>query len=138
MAEPLIYNIFKEIVSALNGAGFKKVFLSNRPSMVDKAVDSFVVVELPDEIQNTVKGDDEFMCKTTGVIYIFRREKTDGTPNIKDQLDLVQSAYRIFPINSTHTVCTNPSRRLKGSDNNGFQVTTITFDIRTKVNSYQI
>lgn len=138
MAKPLIYNVFADVVGKIKSAGFKKVYLKNRPSTVDKAVDSFVVFDLPAKIRRAVIGNDDFMCETEGIIYLYRREKTDGTPNISDQLELASKMMEIFPINTTHMTGTDPSIMLDGSDDNGFQVTVIAFEIRTKVNSYQI
>jgi hypothetical protein len=84
-----------------------------------------------------VKGNDDFIVRTEGVFYIGMKAKSDNTPNIGKQTALVQKFLDLFPITDDHIVATEPTVLLKGSDKSGFQITTISFNIRTKINSYK-
>lgn len=137
MPKPTMYNIFNSLVKAAKATGVANVYLSNRPN-VTKEMTEFVVIDLPTEQYRAVKGNDDFIIKTDGVFYIGMKAKSDNTPNIGKQTALVQKFLDLFPIKDDHIVATEPTVLLKGSDKSGFQITTISFNIRTKINSYKL
>lgn len=130
------YQIFGSIVKALSGLKVK-TYLQNRPKQVADKLDSFIVVDLPVTIQHATKGYDDYQYNTTAVIYAFSRAKTDGTPNIDKQTDLVRKISNCFPITDKYIECVNPRILLRGlDDKTDFHVTSITFSLRTKVNAF--
>ena len=135
MPKSTMYNIFNTLVTAAKTTGVANIFLSNRPD-VTKEMTEFVVIDLPTEQYRAVKGNDDFIVRTEGVFYIGMKAKSDNTPNIGKQTALVQKFLDLFPITDDRIVATEPTVLLKGSDKSGFQLTTITFHIRTKINSF--
>ena len=99
---------------------------------------TFAVIDLPTEQYRPVKGNDDFIVRTDGVFYVGVKAKSDNTPNISKQTTLVQKFLDLFPINDDYIVASEPTVLLKGSDKSGFQITTISFSIRTKINSYKL
>ena len=110
-------------------------YLSNRPKETPAKMSEFAVVDFPIALRRPYVGNDDFRYTTNCVIYLFVRAKNDGTPNIDRQTTLVRSICEAFPYKDTVCECVNPVVRLRGSDDYGFQFTTITFTLRTKINS---
>ena len=135
MPKSTMYNIFNSLGTAAKTTGVANIVLSNRPD-VTKEMTEFVVIDLPTEQYRAVKGNDDFIVRTEGVFYIGMKAKSDNTPNIGKQTALVQKFLDLFPITDDRIVATEPTVLLKGSDKSGFQLTTITFHIRTKINSF--
>lgn len=98
----------------------------------------FVVIDLPTELYRAVKGNDDFIVRTDGVFYIGVKAKSDNTPNISKQTELVHKFVNLFPIEDNFIVASGPSILMRGDDKAGFQITTISFNIRTKINSYKL
>ena len=130
------YQILNSLVKALKPLGVK-TFLLNRPKKVDDKMDTFIVIDLPVQIRRPVKGYDDFRYRTTGVIYAFVRAQTDGSPMIDRQTSFVRSITELFPITDEIVECVNPSVLMRGLDETNFQVTTITFTLRTKTNAFE-
>lgn len=130
------FQILNSIVTALKPLGVK-TYLLNRPKTVDDKMTQFVVIDLPTQILRTTKGYDDYNYRTTGVIYAFVRAKTDGTPNIDKQTQLVRSIAELFPLKDDIVRCVEPKVLMRGLDKTDFQVTTITFTLRTKVNAFK-
>lgn len=131
--KPLIYLIYNDLVEAVNGIG-KKIFL-DRPKTVKKELVSFLVVDIPTELRGRVKGDFDFSIGCYCTISVFCKAKTDSTPNIDMQSELIQKVLDVFPINSRHIAASNPRVLLQGEDGYGYHVTEITFKLRTKLNA---
>ncbi len=132
----VIYQVFNSLVTALKPLGVK-VYPLNRPNTVDEKMDKFIVVDVPTEFRRTAKGYDDYNYRTTGVIYAFVRAKSDGTPQIDKQTTFVRSVTDLFPIADSIVRCVRPRVLLRGLDKAGFQVTAITFTLRTKVNAFE-
>lgn len=130
------YQILNSIVDALKPLKVK-IYPLNRPNKVDEKMDMFIVVDLPTQIRRTTKGYDDFRYQTTGVIYAFTRAKSDGTPNIDKQTKFVRSISDLFPITDEIVECVNPRVLVRGLDSTNFQVSTITFTLRTKTNAFE-
>lgn len=137
MPKPTMYNIFNSLVSAAKTTGIESIYLSNRPKIA-KEISEFVVIDLPTEQYRAVKGNDDFIVRTDGVFYIGVKAKSDNTPNILKQSELVQKFMDIFPIEDEFIVASGPRILIRGDDKAGFQITTISFNIRTKINSYKL
>lgn len=129
------YQILNSLVTALKPLGVK-AYLLNRPKKVDEKMDSFIVVDLPTQLRRTTKGYDDYSYRTTGVIYAFVRAQTDGTPYIDRQTQFVRSVTELFPLSDDKIEAVNPIVIMRGLDETNFQVTTITFSLRTKVNAF--
>lgn len=127
------YQMFNSVVGMLKGCKIK-TYLSERPKESPK-MDDFAVVDFPVMIRRPYIGNDDFRYRTQGVIYLFCRAKNDGTPNIDRQTMLVRKVFDMFPYKDGVCECVNPAVLSRGSDEYGFQLTTITFTIRTRINS---
>lgn len=137
MPNPTMFNIFNSLVSVVRTTGVDNIFLSNRPNVAGEMA-TFAVIDLPTEQYRPVRGNDDFIVRTDGVFYVGVKAKSDNTPNISKQTTLVQKFLDLFPINDDYIVASEPTVLLKGSDKSGFQITTISFSIRTKINSYKL
>ena len=134
--KPLLYQIYSDLVSAVSGIG-KKTFLE-RPKTVSEELANFIVIALPTELVGMFKGKMEVMAGCYGTFSVFCKAKTDNTLNIVAQSDLVQKVLDVFPINGTHITATDPRVLMQGEDGYGFQVTQISFSLRTKFNARTI
>ena len=132
----VIYQMLNSLVTALKPIG-AKTYLLNRPRKVDEKMDKFIVVDMPTQLRRTAKGYDKYRYETTGVIYAFVRAQTDGSPNIDRQTQFISDIKELFPITDDIIECVNPNELMRGLDETNFQVTTITFALRTKVNAFR-
>lgn len=138
MPQPTLYNIFNSLTEAAVKTGIGNIYLTNRPKVFDTSMGSFVVISLPARLYRDVKGNDDFMVSTAGTFIIGVVAKEDGTPNIEAQTQLIQKFMDLFPISDDYISATNPQIILRGVDETGYQLTSILFDVRTKVNQYLI
>lgn len=130
MAErPMIYRIYDDLVKAVSGIG-KKTFLE-RPKTLQQELTDFVVINIPTEIRGRVKGGLGFRSGAYGLFSVFCKAKTDGTINIVAQSELVEQVLDIFPITGDTIEASNPTILMRGDDGYGYQVTQITFKLRT-------
>lgn len=127
------YQMFGSIAKMLKACSIK-TYLMDRPKEAPK-IESFAVVDFPVAVRRPFVGNDDFRYRTQGVIYLFFRAKNDGTPNIDKQTTLVRKVYESFPYKDDVCECVNPTVLFRGADEYGFQLTTITFTIRTRINS---
>lgn len=140
MANSTLYNIYADLVDAMKDiVDAKYVFLKDRPSLKsgDVPMSKFVVVDLPTTIRDYVIGGRRTMLETSGVIYAFTQARSNNTVNITEMGELVDAIVDRFPISGTYCVATNPNVRMSGSDGQGFQVTTITFDLRCRWRAFE-
>ena len=129
----LVYLIYDDLVKAVKDIG-SKVFLG-RPEPIGQDVVNFIVIDIPTEIRGMVKGSYDTMVDCYGSFSVFCKSKTDRTLNINSQSDLTQKVLDVFPINGTFVKATNPTVLMQGHDETGYQVTTITFKLRSKFNA---
>lgn len=134
--KPLIYLVYNDLVDAVKGIG-NKTFL-DRPKETSKELSSFVVVKIPTEIRGRIMGNPDVMIDCYGIFSVFCKAKNDRTVNIGSQSDLIQKILDVFPINGEHITATKPSVLMQGEDGYGYQVTQITFKLRTKLNARSI
>ena len=127
------YQMLNSVVEMLTAKGIK-TYLSDRPKETPSKMLEFAVVDLPTTIHRPFVGNDDFRYSTKGAIYLFCRAKNDGTPNIDAQTKLVRKVFACFPFKDSKCECVNPTVLLRGADEYGFQVTTVTFTLRTRIN----
>jgi hypothetical protein len=134
--KPLIYLIYSDLVSAVNGIG-KKTYL-DRPKSGTEELANFIVVDIPTEIRGMVKGSVDFKADCYGTFSVFCKAKTDATINIGSQSELTQKVLDLFPINGKYITASRPRVLMQGEDGYGYQVTQITFSLHTKTNARNI
>ena len=134
--KPLIYLVYSDLVEAVKGIG-KKTFL-DRPKDTSEELANFIVIDIPTEIRGLVKGNADVTSECYGTYSVFCKAKTDRTLNIGAQSDLTQKVLDVFPINGKHVTATKPTVLMQGEDGYGYQVTQITFKLRTKLNARDI
>ncbi len=131
----VLASIFTDLTTALTTViGSEFIYLGNRPKLGDKSepMKKFAVIQLPVSIEDIAVGKKKFALSTTGVFYLFTQSKKDSTLNLTASSDLADDVSGLFPIDGKFCQATNPSVLMKGEDGFGYQVTTITFDLRTK------
>jgi hypothetical protein len=134
--KPLIYLVYSDLVEAVKGIG-KKTFL-DRPKDTKEELANFIVIDIPTEIRGLVKGNADVTSECYGTYSVFCKAKTDRTLNIGTQSDLTQKVLDVFPLNGKHVTATKPTVLMQGEDGYGYQVTQITFKLRTKLNAREI
>lgn len=128
--DTFLYKIFNDLVNAAKKTG-KPVYLE-RPKSIGSEVAQFVVITLPAQIYGMVKGGLGFRSGSNGLISVFCKAKTDGTMNVNAQSNLVQQVLDLFPITGDVVEASNPAILMQGNDGYGYQVTQISFKLRTK------
>lgn len=131
----VLFSIFSDLVNALKGVVESKyIFLTNRPKVSDSAepMKKFIVVDLPVSISDFCIGKKKRLLTTTGVFYLFAQARKNSTLDANAMSSFVDDVESLFPIIGTCCSASDPVVRMTGSDNEGFQVTTITFDLQTK------
>ena len=133
--KPLIYLIYNDLSNAVKGIG-KKTFLG-RPEPVGSDVSNFIAIDIPTEIRSRIAGSFDMSVDCYATFDVYCKAKTDRTLNIGTQADLVQKVLDVFPINGKCVTAANPTILMQGFDETGYQVTEISFRLRTKFNSTQ-
>ena len=134
--KPLIYLIYDDLVEAVNGIG-KKTFL-DRPKNTSEELSDFIVIYLPTELRGRLKGNADVTSDCYGTFSVYCKAKTDRTLNIGVQSALTQKVLDVFPINGKHLTASRPTVLMQGEDGYGYQVTQISFKLRTKLNARKI
>ena len=127
--DTFLYKIFNDLVGAAEKTG-KPVYLE-RPKSLKSEVAQFVVVSLPAQIYGMVKGGLGFRSGSNGLFSVYCKAKTDGTMNVNAQSNLVQQVLDLFPVVGETVEASNPAILMQGNDGYGYQVTQITFKLRT-------
>lgn len=140
--KPLIYKVFEGLSKAVEGSKVANtiqdvpcIYLENRPTNINEKVNSFVVIDLPAAINRMILSNRDKMTESNGVMYLFVRAKTDGTSDLLSETKRAEALMGIFPISTPYFVASNPVRIYTGRDNYNFQVTTIRFHLRTRLDA---
>ena len=136
----VIYSIYADLVNAMkNVIETKYVFLKDRPHFKEGEVPmpKFAVIDLPVSIRDYVIGERKTMLTSSGVFYLFTQARSNNTLDVNATGEFVDSVVELFPIVGDKSVATNPVVRMTGSDGQGFQVCTITFDLRCKWGAFE-
>lgn len=134
-----ITRIYTDLVKALSGVVESKYIFLGRPNTSmnsDCPMTKFAVVELPVRIRDYAIGQKKWMLVTQGVFFLFTKGKSNNTLNVNAASDFVDEVTSLFPIVGDVCSATNPVVLLDGSDEYGYQVTSISFDLITKVNVF--
>lgn len=92
----------------------------------------FAVIDMPTRFRRNLAGYNRRQTKTTGIVYVFSKSKTNNMPNIDDFTSVSEEVEDAFPINGEGFSCTNPERQNMGADDYGCHVSRISFDIFIK------
>ena len=135
-SKPLIYRIYEDM-SAVLLTVTSKVYLG-RPKTTDSNLSEFLVFEIPTELLGMIAGNADVRSDCYPLISVYVNAKSNGTLNIGAQSNLIQKVLDLFPINGKHIVAKKPRILMRGNDDTGYQVTQITFKLRTKFNARTI
>lgn len=134
--KPLLYLIYNDLSSAVKGIALKTFF--GRPEPVGSDIANFIAIEIPTEIRSRIKGSYDMSVDCYATFNVYVKSKTDRTLNINAQSELTQKVLDLFPINGKTIVATNPRVLMQGFDETGYQVTQISFKLRTRFNARDI
>jgi hypothetical protein len=129
----LLFIIYDELVDAVKGIAEKTSL--GRPEPVGKDVVSFIEIDIPTEIRGRIKGKFDVSVDCIATFSIHVKAKTDRTLNIGNQSDLTQKVLDVFPINGKYIVAKEPTVLMQGYDETGYQVTQVSFRLRTRFNA---
>lgn len=131
-----IAKIFDDIINALDGIVERKlIFPGGRPDIKEadlEKMDKYIVVELPVNIDDYAVGNHKFHLTTTGVLYLISKAKKNRTLNVNSLSDFTEAVTDKFPIRGEYIVASNPSPLIRGTDEFGYQIVTVTFEIHNK------
>ena len=129
----VLYKMYEDLVTAMKGVIEEKYIFTDRPKLSDdRPLKKFAVINLPLNISDYVIGNKKTMLTTGGVFYLFTAETKVGTLDLNLSGNFVDDVIDLFPISGETIVAVNPVILMRGSDKQGFQVTTISFDLRSK------
>ena len=131
----VLYSVYSDLVHAMKTVvDSKYVFLKDRPNTKEGELpmSKFAVIDLPVTINDYVAGNSKTMLTTSGVFYLFTQSRSNGTLDVNITGDFVDAVLDLFPISGTSCVASNPVVRMTGNDGQGFQVCTVTFDLRCR------
>ena len=131
-----IAKIFDDIINALDGIVERKfIFPGGRPDIKEadlEKMDKYIVIELPVNIEDYAVGNHKFHLMTTGVLYLISKAKKNRTLNVNSFSDFTEEVTDKFPISGACITAVNPVVRMTGTDEFGYQIATVTFDVHTK------
>lgn len=131
-----IAKMYDDLVNALEGVVERKfIFPGGRPDIKEADLESmskYIVVELPVQISDMVVGKHKYHLTTSGVFYLLSRSKKNKTFNVNALSDFTESVTDLFPISGSYIAATNPAVLMSGTDEYGYQIVTVTFDLHNK------
>lgn len=132
-----IKQLYQDIYKSVCGI-CDKTYLRSRPKAVDERVGSYIVIYLPYAIRNNeISSDGEYNSfSTTAQIEVYVRDKVSASNpnqfNVNAMDDIVEKVRGVFPIVTENIVVSSPSITLQTDDGDGFGVTIIQGNLRTK------
>ena len=139
----VLYNLYADLLNPLKTViEAKYIFLKDRPTtqggeQYAAPMAKFAVIDLPVSIEDFVIGNKKTYLTTAGVFYLFVQARNNGTLDVNATGDFTDSVVDLFPIKGTYCSAANPVVRMTGSDGQGFQVVTITFDLQCKWKAFE-
>lgn len=131
-----ITRMYDDLVDALDGIVERKyIFPGGRPDIKDADLDTmpkYIIIELPVSIEDMVVGKNKFHLTTTGVFYLLSKAKKNRTFNVNALSDFTEEVTDKFPISGKYIAATNPAVLMRGMDEYGYQIVTVTFDLHNK------
>ena len=129
----IVYLIYSDLSASVKGVAGNVFF--GRPEPVGSDVANFIAIELPTEIRGMIAGSFDMSVGCYATFDVYCKAKKDRTLNIGAQSDLIKKVMDVFPINGKCVTAANPTILMQGYDETGYQVTKISFRLRTKFNS---
>ena len=131
-----ISRMYDDLVSALDGIVERKyIFIGGRPDIKEAELETmtkYIIIELPVSIDDMAAGNHKFHLMTTGVLYLLSKAKKNRTFNVNALSDFTEEVTDRFPICGEYIAATNPTVLMSGTDEYGYQLVTVTFDIHNK------
>lgn len=127
MTQEILKTIGKTLSSVV-----EKYFYLTRPNSISEDMRSFAVISLPVKFRRKLYGYSTGRLESSGIIYVFSKAKANNTPNIADLTSTVESVERLFPIKGDAFSCIDPEIQYMGSDDYGYQISRISFNILVK------
>ena len=128
--------MYDDLVSALDGIVERKyIFIGGRPDIKEAELETmtkYIIIELPVSIEDMAAGNHKFHLTTTGVLYLLSKAKKNRTFNVNALSDFTEEVTDRFPICGEYIAATNPTVLMSGTDEYGYQLVTVTFDIHNK------
>lgn len=110
-----------------------KYYYLNRPNKLnDGDVKHFAVITLPTRFRRSLSGYSDDQTRTTGIIYVLCKAKTNDTPNIGELTQLSEAVEKLFPIRGKGFSCMAPDLQYMGVDDYSYQMSRISFEIFIK------
>ena len=129
--------LYQDIYVAVKGI-CDKTYLRGRPKSVDSRIGSYIVIALPYLIRNNEMNDDGSYndFSTTAQIEIYVRDKVSAsTPNefnVNVMDEKINEVLAKFPISSDNISVSRPRVTMQDDDGDGFGITIIQANLRTK------
>lgn len=131
-----IAKMYDDLVNALDGiVEHDYIFLGGRPDIKEadlETMEKYIVIELPVGIEDMAFGNHKFHLTTAGVFYLISAAKKNRTFKVNTLSDFTEEVTDLFPIRGEYIAATNPVVLMRGMDEFGYQIVTVTFDIHTK------
>lgn len=131
-----VAEMYNDLVNALDGIVERKyIFLGGRPDIKEADLESmkkYIVIELPVSIEDMAAGNHKFHLITTGVFYLISEAKKNRTFNVNSLSDFTEEVTDKFPIKGEYIAATNPTVIMRGLDEFGYQIVTVSFDVHNK------
>jgi hypothetical protein len=131
-----IAKMYDDLINAFDGIVERKlIFPGGRPDIKEPDLEKmpkYIVVELPVNIEDYAAGNHKFHLTTTGVVYLFSKAKKNRTFNVNSLSDFTDEVTDRFPISGEYIAATNPTVLMSGTDEFGYQLVTVSFDVHTK------
>lgn len=130
-------NIYYDLGNAVKGI-CEKTYPRNRPKAIDTKINSYIVVEVPYTIKNNeISTDGRFNdYSTTAQIEVYVRDSVSASNpngfNVSKVDEKVKAVLSKFPISTDNILVSNPRVTLQADDGDGFSVTIIQGNLRTK------
>lgn len=132
-----IKTLYFDVGNAVKGI-CTKIYSRSRPKTVKDRPDSYIVVSFPSSIFNEEMNDDGVYndFTTTVQIEVYVKDKTSAsnlnTFDIASVDEKISAVMEKFPISTKNIKVTNPRITLQSDDGDGFSVTIIQGQLRTK------
>lgn len=132
-----IKTLYFDVGNAVKGI-CTKIYSRSRPKAVKDRPDSYIVVSFPSSIFNEEMNDDGVYNDFTATVQIevYVKDKTSAsnlnTFDIASVDEKISAVMEKFPISTKNIKVTNPRITLQSDDGDGFSVTIIQGQLRTK------
>lgn len=132
-----IKTLYFDVGNAVKGI-CTKIYSRSRPKAVKDRPDSYIVVSFPSSIFNEEMNDDGVYNDFTATVQIevYVKDKTSAnnlnTFDIASVDEKISAVMKKFPISTDNIKVTNPRITLQSDDGDGFSVTIIQGQLRTK------